>query len=383
MLLAQEAELASFRGDEDEARQLIADAAELESQAAWMLIADLGAEPSRGVLFRSAATLQYRAGNYDEAERLIGAGLSGRPAGTIAGELRDLYEDVTFGRHLETGGIALDSSELQLALAGPAVGYGVAGADVFMKRVSVAEKLLWRTVERRAGRPFREQGDLKRTTKSTYGLYLSTPRGGSFTVTLRVGRPTKQEEVFSDTSEVVRELVENLTHYEAEEFERLEERITDAAYRRSFFGLAAQLAPDGREVNLVGVTARVKGEVKQVPMRTPRSRRRGAGIERRTKRPITVLEIVGELRFADDTRKKRVIKVVVPPKDEVRVAVPAGMMSDVVKPHFGEMVRVYCRQLKNENRLLSIEPAAEGDEPMIVERTGGIGSGRLLLVPHE
>ena len=57
-------------------------------------------EPTRSILFRSAASLAVDCNELREAERLIGIGLSGNPPPDIAEELRDLFEKVNFQRHL-------------------------------------------------------------------------------------------------------------------------------------------------------------------------------------------------------------------------------------------------------------------------------------------
>ena len=59
-----------------------------------MVAPDLGAEPSRSVLHRSAASLAEQCGEFREAERLIAVALSGNPPEEIAEELRDLLQQV-------------------------------------------------------------------------------------------------------------------------------------------------------------------------------------------------------------------------------------------------------------------------------------------------
>lgn len=47
-------------------------------------------EPSRSVLYRSAASLAVDAEQYDEARRLVACGLAGKPPAEIAAELREV-----------------------------------------------------------------------------------------------------------------------------------------------------------------------------------------------------------------------------------------------------------------------------------------------------
>jgi hypothetical protein len=96
MRLVDQASDRRRRGDESEANALLRQAFEQERQAAELAAPDLALEPTRSVLHRSAATLAWQCGEYREAERLIGAALSGTPPETIAEELRDLLLQVYF-----------------------------------------------------------------------------------------------------------------------------------------------------------------------------------------------------------------------------------------------------------------------------------------------
>ncbi|SEL64573.1 FecR family protein [Chitinophaga rupis] len=70
------------------------DAFMLENEAAQALIDELDKEPTRGVLCRSAATLAYNIGLFQEAKEIIKVGLSGRPFPEIRLELEELQTKV-------------------------------------------------------------------------------------------------------------------------------------------------------------------------------------------------------------------------------------------------------------------------------------------------
>jgi hypothetical protein len=63
-------------------------------------VAKFEAEPTRSVLYRSAASMAYVCKKYREAEKLIGIGLAGNPPHEIAEELRDLFNLVNANQHL-------------------------------------------------------------------------------------------------------------------------------------------------------------------------------------------------------------------------------------------------------------------------------------------
>ena len=94
MLLAQDAHVAQFRGDEAAALHLFSAAFDLERAAALDLTDALDKEPTRSVLFRSAASLAMNCGRFEEGEAMIALGLSGNPPRDIADELRDVAKKI-------------------------------------------------------------------------------------------------------------------------------------------------------------------------------------------------------------------------------------------------------------------------------------------------
>lgn len=80
--------------DSSRARDWFRSAFEKERAAASLLAEARDEEPTRSVLYRSAATLALDCREYDEAERLIAEGLSGTPPAEIACELKDLRQQV-------------------------------------------------------------------------------------------------------------------------------------------------------------------------------------------------------------------------------------------------------------------------------------------------
>jgi hypothetical protein len=114
MDLAESASLAGIRNDPEAATRLLRRAYELEREAASLCSSDLGLEPTRSVLHRSAASLAIDCGEYREAERLIATALSGEPPAEITEELRDLLEQVYFHIHVPPRlNISIDERDAQ------------------------------------------------------------------------------------------------------------------------------------------------------------------------------------------------------------------------------------------------------------------------------
>lgn len=102
MALADQAFAAKRAGNSIAAQQYFHRAFELEAQAADSIAQDLEAEPTRSVLFRSAATLALHCGLLEEAIKLVQRGLAGNPPATIAEELRTVVDDASRQRPLNT-----------------------------------------------------------------------------------------------------------------------------------------------------------------------------------------------------------------------------------------------------------------------------------------
>ncbi|MCP4112257.1 MAG: hypothetical protein GY749_43160 [Desulfobacteraceae bacterium] len=93
MDMAERAFVARLKGDLQQAGQLFQQAFENEAQAA-RLVPDLpSSEPTRSILYRSAASLAIDCNEYLEAERLIAIGLAGNPPEETANELRKILAE--------------------------------------------------------------------------------------------------------------------------------------------------------------------------------------------------------------------------------------------------------------------------------------------------
>jgi hypothetical protein len=365
MEIADQAAEALRRGDSAAYLRLTAEALKREAEAARKVAGDL--EPTRSVLFRSAATLAVECQEFRVAEQLIGAALAGSPPPEIAEELRDLLEDVYFHRHLELRGVTLAPGEVQMTLEGAAVGFGMTRSEPFVQRLSALETLLYRTAERLRRRPFREAGRRTKQLTEVFELYLSVPRAASFAVTLKLGTQMELPGV-NFPAQAMKEVLDGLDLVNSGNLVALEERIPDQSYRLNFIGLVERLAPDGEDIRTVGFTAGADQASRVVALATPRKKLmehiRKAPSPGSAKKPGKRIQIQGVLLEADATRQKEgVIEVVDATGAQHRIFVPRGMMSDIVKPMFEEEVTVSCTQKGKHIHLESIDLAEAGENP--------------------
>jgi hypothetical protein len=94
MRYAQDAIVADAKGDKTAAFSLYEQAFALEKEAANLFILAFEKEPTRSVLFRSAASLAMNCNQYEEAKKMIHLGLAGNAPEEIVGELLQLSKQI-------------------------------------------------------------------------------------------------------------------------------------------------------------------------------------------------------------------------------------------------------------------------------------------------
>lgn len=345
MNFAEEAYIASLKGDKQRFLELSKRAYEHEVVAADALFTKFELEPSRSVLYRSAASLAIDVGQFRDAERLISAGLAGNPPEEIADELRDMWEQVNFRRHLDLRGVTLDRDEFQFSIIGNSVGFGISLSDPFIERVQVFEKILYRTAERKLGRTFREKGKLPKLIADNYPVYITIPRAASFAVSFKIGHPSEQLDLdlpnVNTSAEIIDEVVSCFELLNQNDDDLLKSSFKDEAYYNNFIGLAKQLAPDGKDVTQVGFTLIRGTQERRVPVTRIQKNMPSVTVKDiNLKDSGERVRVKGVFLFADSMGTKKTIKL----KDEIGnkydVRVPPGMMGDIVKPLFEDTVVV-------------------------------------------
>jgi hypothetical protein len=350
MDLAEEAFSLRRKGQDDKAKRLFLEALELERTAALLLPVGEDSEPSRSILFRSAASLAYNAEDFDAAERLIAFGLSGYPPLEIRDELKNLYDDINFQHHLKAQGITLSTNQWLMSIYGNATSYGGTLVEPLMTRVDRITALFYRTVERLLGVEYRITGSSKKEIKDAYGLYLNAFAPSSFAVSFQIGAPNAQMELIDHKpirqigpDSVVDELMECLKLWETGKEDVLKERIENEIYYENFIGIAKQITPDGDDVKQVGFKTVRKGKEKSLTLRKSRVRLREAPTDVRQlefHKP-DVMNFQGLLKFASTPQTKPYGTVhIIDVEGSHSVRVPIGLMKDVVQPYYEELVTV-------------------------------------------
>ena len=324
---------------------------------------DEPAEPTYSILHRSAGTLALDCNEIRQAEQIAAKALAQDPPSDIAEELRDLLEQVHFQRHLELRGIALGEGELQMNLAGPEVGLGFVRSGEFLKRVDDSSKLLTRIVERKRDLPFRERGRTKSGIADNFEMFVSVPRAASFSVTLKLGHPTKLLEFpeLDETTGIVDEFMELMDLANNSKIPEIRERIPDGSYFRNFMALTKKIAPDGDKIRQVGFTVSRGGSTHHVGITRCSEDFKYPSEDESSDKKDQAVEVRGTLRFADATRSSSEIKIIDDGRKTYRVKVPEGMMNDIVRPMWDSVVEIRGRR-DAETNCITLEEIQEAGE---------------------
>jgi hypothetical protein len=267
MTLSDEARSLRLSGSQDRAREVTTQALALELEAAERIPKTPESEPTRSILYRSAAALAYKAGDFQTAQRLVFEALSGYPSPRVEQELKDLYEQLNLTAHLRVRGAELGEGQMQMALVGEDVGSGVVAYTAFEDRVRALIAMIDRTMHRLMGEAYR------RASRGSYRSrpftpFISAPRAGSFAVTILVAQRTDLlAPVRTSSDEVIDQVIGGIDMVQERRFEDLGVLIGDEKYFVNFVSLAQRLAPDGKRIKIVGLTS-LRNEVSFTTPRT-------------------------------------------------------------------------------------------------------------------
>jgi hypothetical protein len=350
--------VARKRSDADGAAASFLEAYRCEREAAGLVAGDLALEPTRSVLHRSAADLAIECGELREAERLAAAGLAGNPPDEIARELRASIEQAQFLLNMKESRLLLDPRELKIGFKGRLIGPGKAPGRLLLDRVTYTGNLIYRTAERLLDRPYRDSGRRRKELLYEVEPFVVGFATGSVVITFQMGHSDQLELELGEpdlSDRAAREVRDCLELFGAGAEDELANRINDEAYLRNFEGLAKLLEPDGDALDMVSFTY---GQTEPVVLRP---RPRGASYKRAAmpKEPRVVIK--GRLREADAiVAGKNSIQLIDDLDQQHKLAVPEGMMADVVRPHWDRYVEVTATR---KGRALILDEIREVEEP--------------------
>lgn len=240
-------------------RQLARQACELEEQAAVQLLPDPSDEPTRAILFCSAASLAWQAGDVAWCKRLCHDGLRGFPPPEYEADFNELLDKATLSDHLDVRGIELHQGEFQMSLVGNVAAAGIVPITELTNRIVHITSLLMQRIRLSLGKPFT---DLRKRVSlaDDFVTYANAWRPGSFALTIGLTRPPNKKQLLPikgvevDPSSIVEDVISDLGLLSNGLFDTLEKRIGDNPYLVHFMAHAKEIAPDGKRIKMVGLT---------------------------------------------------------------------------------------------------------------------------------
>ncbi len=343
MKLAQLAMIAREQGEPARSETLAREACDYEMRAAELIPLDSSSEPTRSILYRSAASLACQARDFTLALRLVGMGLAGYPPKRVKDEMLQLVETVRFEEYLEKNQASLASDDLQLVMYGSAVGLGTVPYQEFIKRINNIPPIINKTLQRLMKRPYTPGGRIpEKYRRITPAICIPQPGSFSIAVKLMVAKGQVHQVELTDASpeRIINEVLTGFEYINNSDIEGLREHINDEAYFRHFLHMAKNMAPDGDQISCMGLVSS-KNSVKFAKVRTEIDIPPGAAAE---VSDLTILnkdepiDVIGELDFAVNRREK-FIGLTAEDGASFQVSVSEGM-EDLVRSYFGQMVRV-------------------------------------------
>lgn len=355
MDLAYLADRSKAAGNLDEARQIYAQA--LESELAALQALQDPTPMTHAVMHRSAAWLALECEDIRRSEKLASAGLAADPPSDIADELREVWEQANFHRHLHTRGLVLNENEIEVTLSGPGVGPGIAEWKAYRSRVDHSLKMITRITERKANRPFRIAGQPDAEIRDYLNPHVSLARAASYSVSIRLGGDQLHlPGILPGLPEVIHEFLTIFEKVNRSVEDQIEELIPDRSYRRNALALAKKIAPDGTRIKQVGFAASGSEGLRKVGF-TRLKKDVNLYAEHRTPVAESTVEIRGTLLFADARRASNEIRIVDGDDAQHKVRVAPELMDDIVRPLWNSVVLVRGVRRGRTVTLTEIDPA--------------------------
>ena len=342
------------RGEHDDAKREFKRALDLEREALARM--DGVEEPIYSTMYRSAASLALDCEEFRLAEQIASKALAGDPPEFLVWELREVVERANFHTHLRLDGVVLSDDEFQMSVSGGLVGDGYALYEDWMSRLTAVSRLIQRVWDHNLGQPHDEVAATDEASTSKPILALSPIRTGSVAVTIKIGLPDQGSlPGFLGAETVIDETLNIVEAVALSDDERLASSIPDETYRLNFVNLVRNIAPDGERVTQVGFTSTIAGTERRVPLRRTRSE---LTTPRRMSAEAQQVTITGRLLYADARKEKnQSIRIIEDDGGPHVVKVPAGMMDDIVRPLWNEMVTAECTVKGKTMMLVAIDGA--------------------------
>lgn len=334
-------------GDLDGALELARRAFDLESQAVGLIPDGIESEPTRSILYRSAASFAFQCNDLEEARRMAGLGLSGYPSPKIERDLLAVLDQVKFSTYMQEQGGSLDGGELLLAMHGNAVGHGVVLYKEFKDRIEIAIRLVNKTIQRMMNRDYQSGGRISREYK-LFQQAIGVPAAqNSFAMTLKLIKRKDEYQpslLVQDAQQVIDDIIYGVGLINNNQEEALREHINDNNYYSNFVYLVRGIAPDGDKIShitlssITGGTPLTRSRMDIEPIDIP-----SKGISEEVREYDDVI-VEGILKYADDQFRagEQLVGIEISESDK-RLIKPGAGIDDLVEQYWQRRVQIVGR----------------------------------------
>ena len=284
-----QAESALKQADPEGAVVLYRFAAEKEEQA----LSALSSDKTRtiGITIVSAASLWYKANEFQHAERVAYTGLAnGNLPGFAIEQLQTILQIIWHEQRFRQSSIEFVRGQLAVSLAGGEITTGAAPLKLANRKADEISNFFYRInedspqqatgfqkedsseptrsklrgiapkeIEMIMGRSFRKQGPPRADITDNFRPWLFQASPGSYRFSIRLQKPITQLSLFPDNfpqiEDVTKKFVQILRVSTQETLEELEEIVDDNEYRTGFLKMVRNLAPTGKIFNTLEIRA--------------------------------------------------------------------------------------------------------------------------------
>ncbi len=348
---ASEAEACLCLGDRERARDLYA----LSARAEELALKKLHHSKVRtyGITAVSAASLYFKAGQLDCAERVAMEGMAfdGLPA-FARHQLRHIVQVVWAEQERQTSGLCFVPGQLLVSVSGGQVVTGGAPLQPILDKVKAVESVHYRTAEFLSGTALRTRGPPSKQIQEKYRPWLFQASPGSYQFAVAI--QDDNEDMFGPSGELVAEFFFKVLRLGCSgSDEDFSNAVPDAGYRETFLKLTRNLAPNGKVFESLEVKAADDSRVVKLDQQ---ARKRVGERIRGLRKPDVSLR--GQTHAG-------VLRAVHLDKDWLEVAVGDSrikvvgvgeQVDDVIGPFVNKRVLIYVASDGETHRFVDIEP---------------------------
>ncbi|WP_143470762.1 hypothetical protein [Neolewinella marina] len=317
-------------------------------------------EPSRSIFYKSAASLALNAKLFREAEISACLGISGRGDDVELDELRDIFDQVNFERHLYLNGISLENNQFQLSFVGNEVGSGYIKSSELIDRLNIITDLARKEVEKKANKKFNSRGRPGNVVQM-YPLYFSAGMTGSYKIIIQIGNSKNGDLLFGDKyaieNSIITSIIRKIDYINSNNLEALKEEYgKDDPYYDFFVESIKSFAPDGDRIKMIGFTTSINGDEVQTRLTRKRTEigdvfEMEENLEFDLVEEGTIVSVIGVLDLSKSRKTTHIFEIMDEEGRSYKFEASEGELASIVRDNYKDLVKVTGRRKKGKREV--------------------------------